>query len=283
LTVGLRLAQEVLARPSLQRRDEARCMALFAAGQLSNFMGRHAAADAFLLECLAIARETDNAAVVARVLQPLGISSRAQGDFVAASRYLDEALVLAREQGNLREVAAALNALAMLHRMQGRLDLAEPLCVSIIETARAIGDLESAGIGLVNLAMVLIASGEPSRLARTERARPLLVEVTELAEQTGSLHMHHSAVVACAGYAAALRSWRDAALFYGAAQAQQEAAALSRDTADETFLEAQMAAVAEALGAEEFGTVAAAGRSQSALIEPTALRQWLAHAAAPEI
>jgi tetratricopeptide (TPR) repeat protein len=244
-------------------------------------MGRHEAADAYLLECLAIARETDNAAVVARVLQPLGISSRAQGDFAAASRYLDEALALAREQGNLRELAAALNALAMLHRMQGRLDLAEPLCVSMIETARAIGDQEFIGIGLVNLAMVLIAGNAPGSSACAAGVRPVLVEVTELAEQTGSLHMHHSAVLACAGYAAALRRWSDAALFYGAAQAQQATAALSRDPADETLLESLIGAAASALGAEDFGKFVGAGRGQPALVEPAAMRAWLVGAAAP--
>ncbi len=101
--------------------------------------------------------------MVARVLQPLGMAALGQGDVTAANGYLEEALALAREQGDKRELAAALNALAQLHRALGRLQTAEPLYEDGLALARELGDRESIAIGLLNLAMVAIGRSSQDR------------------------------------------------------------------------------------------------------------------------
>ncbi len=65
---------EVLACPGMKKRHEARCRALFGAGQMRFFMGRDAEATTYLSESLAIAREDADAGAVARILQPLGMA-----------------------------------------------------------------------------------------------------------------------------------------------------------------------------------------------------------------
>jgi predicted ATPase/class 3 adenylate cyclase len=265
LSLGLDLALELLARPGLQRRDAARCMALFSAGQIGFMMGRHAQAREHLEECLAIARECGEAAIVARVLQPLGMTQLALHDFDAASGSLSEALERAEVQGEPRELAAALNALAMLHRLQGRPDRAEPICQRAVALVRALGDQENIGVGLLSLAMVRI------QLGRTAGVGTMLREVAEVARQTGSQPMQHGALEVASGLAAALARWDDAAAFYGAAQGRREASGLRRDAADEAFMAAAIDTTRQALGAEPSRRLEAAGRARS----PDDLLAWL--------
>jgi non-specific serine/threonine protein kinase len=276
LSVGLALAQEILARPGLQARDARRCMALFGAGQFCLFMGRHAQARANLAECLAIARETDNRSVIARVLQPLGAISLEQGDFEDARGFLEEALALAQAQGDARELAAALTTLAMLHRMQLRLELAQPLCRSALALARELGDQQSIGIALLNLAMVSIGQGD------LQAAGAMLMEVTALAAQTGSLPLQQSVTDVGAGLAAAQQHWEAAATFFGHGEALRESAHLRRDPADEAFLAPLLERARLALGPQESARLEALGREQAGGGQGLqALRAWLQGAAAP--
>jgi predicted ATPase len=62
LSLGLDTTRPLLAHPGAQERDGLRARGLFNVGQLAAFMGRHAEALPPLLECLAVARETGDAA-----------------------------------------------------------------------------------------------------------------------------------------------------------------------------------------------------------------------------
>jgi non-specific serine/threonine protein kinase len=97
LTLGLQVTLEVLACAGMEKRHEARCRALFGAGQLCFFMGRDAEATTYLAESLAIAREAADAGAVARILQPLGMARLGVGDVVTARAHLEEAVGLASE------------------------------------------------------------------------------------------------------------------------------------------------------------------------------------------
>ncbi len=255
LTLGHRLTVELLARPSLQARNSARCRALFSAGQISSFMGRYREAQEYLAESLAIAREIGDAKWIAGVLQPLGMANLGKGDTAAARENFEEALALAQVLGNKRELAAASNALAQVHRMEGRFDAAQPLYENVVALARELGDQESIAIGLLNLAMVSVGRGT------SDRAHAMLIEVIAIAGRIGSRPVAQSALEVCSGLAAACRDWTLAARLFGAAEAQTAQTGLQRDAADEAFLAPLVAQARQALGAEGFAIVEAQGRA----------------------
>jgi predicted ATPase/class 3 adenylate cyclase len=249
-----RATVEALARPDAQRRDAARSRGLFDAGQLDFFMGRYGDARRHLEESLSIAREIREGAIVAMVLQPLGMAALGEGDLPTARCHLEEALALARHGRDKPQIAAALNALAQLHRVEGKLDTAEPLYEQVLMLARELRDRESIAIGLLNLAMVLI--GRDSQ----ERARKLLLEVQAIAAEIGSKPVAQSLLDVSAGLAARRREWVRTARFFGSAEAQAQQTALRRDPADEAFLAPLIVAARIALGDAAFTDAENSGR-----------------------
>lgn len=269
LTLGLRLSVEVLGRPGLHERNEARCRALAGAGQMLFFMGRDGEAEGYLSESLSIARETGNTKWVAAVLQPLGMANLSGGNFTLARILLEEAVQLARQLGNKRELTAALTALAMLHRIESRLDSARPICEQVVALARELGDQESIAIGLLNLTMVWIGLG-----AR-ERARDALLEVMDIARGIGSKPVARSALEVCAGLAAERECWTHAARLFGAVEAQMEQTLLRRDPADEAFLAPLIDRAKRALGPLAFAAAETDGRTFSSDAALAHAREWL--------
>jgi tetratricopeptide (TPR) repeat protein len=257
MMLGHRLATELLTRAGFQRRDNARCRALFGLGQLCHFMGRYRDATNYLAESLAIAREMHDDQRIAMILQPLGMACLGEREFRFAHQYLEEAVTLANNFGNRRELAAAQNALAMLHRMEGRFEAAQPLYERVVESARELGDRESIAIGLLNLAMVSITRGSEAA------ARPMLLEVLEIAAEIGSKPAAQSTLEVCTGLAAALGDWEEAAHFFGAAEALTVQTGLKRDPADEEFLAPLIARTKESLNQTNFDERKRAGQFAS--------------------
>jgi len=230
LSLVLDMAQDVLARPGLQVRDRKRCMALFAAGQFSVMLGRHEQAQQTLVECLAIAREMADEAIVAHTLQPLGMNALALRDLAAAELHLVEAVALARAQDDPRGLAAALNAEGMLRRLQDRLDLAAPLYAQVLALARVLGDLDSIGIALINQAMVDLLAGQ------VDAALPRLVEVVALVRSTASQPLLAGLVDACTGLAWQRGDQAWVAALTAFAEDHRLRTGLRRDPADQDFL-----------------------------------------------
>ena len=271
ISFGHRVVGEALARPG--PRTPARGRALFAAGQLGFFVGRYGEAQKHLEESLAIARELGDQRRIAGALQPLGMACLGQGHFATARAHLEEALALERELGDKRNLAAAMNALAQLHRIEGGLDTAELLYRNVLDIARETDDRESRAIGLLNLAMVAI-----SRRA-AEDARDMLVEVSEIAEATGSHRVGLSLLEVGAGLASLNSEWDRAARLFGAAEAQNATTGLHRDPADEAFLAPLMDKVRNALGPATFAATEEAGRAMSYADTMAEAREWLENAA----
>ena len=269
LGLGHRTTVGALARAGAQARGLARCVVLADAGQFCMFMGSYREAVGHLVESLAIARELGNTAMVARVLQPLGMAALGQGDVTAANGYLEEALALAREQGDKRELAAALNALAQLHRALGRLQTAEPLYEDGLALARELGDRESIAIGLLNLAMVAI--GRSSQ----DRPRTMLLDALVVAEEIGSKRMGQSVLEVCAGLASLREEWERAAVLYGVAEAQTEQTGLRRDPSDEAFLAPLIAGARQRLGESAFAAAEKTGRTLTYENAISMARTWL--------
>jgi predicted ATPase/class 3 adenylate cyclase len=269
LESGHRAIAEALARPSAQIRNLLRCKALFAAGWLDYYMGRYASARRHLEEDLSIAKEIADEAMVAMVLQPLGMASLGQGDLPKARQYLEEALVLAREQGDKRQIAAALNALAQLTRLQGELERAEPLYENVLAFMRELGDRESIAFALLNLTMVSIGRRNADRAQRSLR------EASAIADEIGSMPAGQSVLEVSAGLSALTEDWERAAIFFGAAEAQAEKTGLHRDPADEAFLAPLIENAQAALGASAFSAVDAAGRALTYDSAMEKVRAWL--------
>jgi predicted ATPase len=250
MTQGHRMAVDLLHRAAIQQRDEARCRALFGAGQFCCFMGNYDEARGHLSEGLAIARETGNTPWIAGALQPLGMACIGLGDLVAARAHLKEAVVMAEAVGNPRELAAAQNNLAQLYRMEGLLDEAQPLYESMIESARQMGDKENIAVGLLNLSMVRITRG----LATS--APPLLSEALSLAAEIGSRPCELSTLEVCAGLACALSDWAHGAQFLGMGEALAKETGLQRDPVDDAFLAPLIERAQESLGKPQFRLLA---------------------------
>ena len=269
LGLGYRITAEALQRPGAEARSFARCRGLFDAGQFSYFMGRYPQAQECLAESLAIARDLADKRRIAEALQPLGMAHLGQGDLAGARRYLEEALILAQERGDQRELAAAINAMAQLHRVEGSLDKAAPLYDKVLSLARELGDRESIAIGLLNLAMVAIDD------AAGDAAKKMLREALAIANEIGSKPAGQSVLEVCAGHAVLARNWQQAALFYGAAEAQAAQTGFHRDPADEAFLAPLVTKAQTALGLEAFATAEGAGRRLSYEAAMAEARAWL--------
>ena len=269
LGLGYRITAEALQRPGAEARSFARCRGLFDAGQFSYFMGRYPEAQECLAESLAIARDLADKRRIAEALQPLGMAHLGQGDLAGARRYLEEALSLAQERGDQRELAAAINAMAQLHRVEGSLDKAAPLYDKVLSLARELGDRESIAIGLLNLAMVAIDD------AAGDAAKKMLREALAIANEIGSKPAGQSVLEVCAGHAVLARNWQQAALFYGAAEAQAAQTGFHRDPADEAFLAPLVTKAQTALGLEAFATAEGAGRRLSYEAAMAEARAWL--------
>ncbi|MDH4391744.1 MAG: adenylate/guanylate cyclase domain-containing protein [Aquabacterium sp.] len=268
LSLGLDTTVALLAHPGAQARDGLRARGLFNAGQLEAFMGRYAQASPQLLECLAIARETGDAAREAAVLQPLCLAAGGMGDLVAARRHAEQAVAAARVLDNPRQLAGALSGLGQLDRLEGRLAQAQDTCTKFLALASRLQDPEYIAAALLNLAMVALAGG------RLAEARRLLLQVVEIVDDIGSRPAALCVIDVCAALAALLADYPRAARWYGLAQTHYQQSSLHRDAADAAFVTDAMAAVRAALGAG-FDELASEGRADA--LEPAwgALVQWL--------
>ena len=268
LTVGHRLVSEALARDKTASRDEARCRALFDAGQLAFFMGRYPEAQRRLEESLVIARELGSTVRVAAVLQPLGAAYLGQGLREQAFALLKEGVALARESNSKRDLGAALNSLGSFHRVQGELDLAAALYKDAIAILGEVGDLASRAIVVLNLAILAILRGHH------DDARTLLLEAIATSESTGLQRLGLSTIEVCAGFAASCGDFDRAARLYGVAEAQNSSTGLHRDPADEAFLAPLIDKARHAMGPRYRG-VEDAGRALPYPQSIAEARAWL--------
>ena len=133
------------------------------------------------------------------------------------------------------------------------LEAAAPRYENVLALAHELGDRELIAIALLNLAMVAVDRHS------ADRARTMLLEVVQIAEETGAQRLGQSTLDVCAGLASLNMEYEFAARFYGAADAQTAQTQLQRDPADETFLTPLIAKAQQALGTARFATVKDAG------------------------
>ncbi len=259
----------LLAHPAAQLRDGLRARALFNAGQVACFMGRYAEALSHLLECLAIARDTADAAREAAVLQPLGMAAMGLGDQVAARQYMAAALSAARQMDNAHQLTSALNALAQLDRLDGRLDAAESSYAEALQLAEQSGDEENIAVLQLNLAMVSVSAGQVAQACQR------LQTVVSIAERIAARPLAVSVLDVCTGLAVAVGDVSRAARCHGLAEAEYAQAGMQRDAADAAYLAPFLQHARAALGAG-FGAALEQGRSAPFDAQWSELPAWLA-------
>jgi predicted ATPase/class 3 adenylate cyclase len=270
LNLGRRVTVEAVSTPAVQVASLGRCKALWVAGQICSAMGRYDEAIKYLQESLGIARALDDLRMVVSVLNVLGLAALGQGDRGAARLHGVEALTLASKLDNKRQIAVASTALAQIHRLEGELDAAVPLYERTVALARELGDSEAAAVGLLNLAMVAIERGT------AKRARSLLLEVLTITEQSGSKRAGQCALEVSAGLAALREDWEQAARFYGVSERQTADTGISRDPADDAFLQPLMSKAQDALGDAAFDASRASARALTFEQVIAEARAWLA-------
>ncbi len=269
LAVGLRVTVEVLRRPGLQGRGDARRRTLFAAGQLCSYMGQYEDARPYLSECLAIAREQGNLFVVAMALQTLGVACMFAGERETARGHLREAVDLNRRQGFGGELVSAVNSLAHLYRLEGD-TAAGPLYDEAVALARARGDVENVAIGLLNLAMLsLLGLGEAGN------ARERLLEVLSIAQKSGSRPVGISVLDVCAGLASLTGAFARAARYVGVVERELKVTGLKRDPTDGACLLPLIERARNALDAAAFERAVDEGRTVSLEGALADARNWL--------
>jgi predicted ATPase/class 3 adenylate cyclase len=268
LELGARVTLEALARPGAQGRDEARCRALFDAGQIDYFMGRHREARPLLEESLAIARELGDDRKASAILQPLGMTALALGDPAGARKCLTEALASAEATADKRGVATAANVLGQLHRMEAKHAEAAALYEKTVAISRELDDPAVIAVGLLNLAMVRIQRGD------LDAAFSAASEALDISERLRSLPLLKSALEVTCGLAASQGHFALAARLFGVAEEQGTRTGIGRDPADDAFLAPLVTKCREALG-DRYAQLHAAGRAlpvEEALRET---RAWL--------
>jgi len=269
MTVGLEGAMEVLSRPGLAALRQQLCGTLFGAGQLCLFAGRCDEARSYLAKALDVAREIGDGNWIAGILQPLGMTCYDQGDLAAAEAYLKEAVVLAEKQGDARETSAAYNAMAQLLRLQDRAKDAASLYERALALATATGDREFSANFLLNLAITSVVLGD------LDGAKDRLRDALRVGGAIGSQPVGQSAVEVCAGLAAATGDWPFAARLFGAAEAQISRTGMTRDRADQAFMDPLILLAREALGVDKFAHLQRQGGSLELSTALSEVDRWL--------
>jgi non-specific serine/threonine protein kinase len=269
MEMGLRAMAEALSRPGAMQRTSVRCATLLDAGTSSNELGRFAKAKGYLEESLSIAEEVGRKDLSEGARRQLGIGAYAVGDTTEAQRHFEQALALARELGKSGRLIGASTAMAEFHRGEGNLDAAESLYEEALEISRANALGLHSVIILLNLARTCIGRGS------RHRALAMLVEAFDVVGKTGSRWIGQPMLDVCAGLAAFLQRWEQAARFYGASEEQLRQISYHRDRADEVFLAPLIAKTREALAPSAFASAEADGRALSYDDALADARAWL--------
>ena len=268
LEMAHRVTTTALLRDDAQARDRLRGRALWIASECDYFLGRYAMARTGVEESLAIARESGDMVNLAEALRLLGYVLRADGDPAQARQHFREALRIARASGDKRGLPRALNGLAELHRGEHEFDAAIPYYEEALALDRALGDQRGIAVQLGNLALLYVTLGH------ADRARALLRESLEIADEIGSSQLRQNALEGCAGLANLLARWEVAARLLGAVEIYAHRSGFFREPADAQFVASLTAATRDALGASALEAAQAAGRaldSESAIAEARAL------------
>lgn len=273
--LGLRLAIEALERLPAEAPQASRCGALADVGQLCALTGQYAQSHRFLTQCIELCRELGDLRTEVAALHPLGLAALALGHEVEAREHLESAKALCLSLQARSFQAYIDSALGQVLRVAGDLPAALDLTLAARAAAGAGSNDELDAITRLNEAMIVL-SGAPAH--GDAEARRLLESVIGYCEDSES----HSLIQSCLEIACALacrqRRWRDAAEFWSWAEAMARRSGFRRDPADDRFIQAHVARLADALGPESMrrlGSEVDPPHGHAMLVH---MRAWLASA-----
>ncbi len=234
---GLQLYLDVLRLGGEVAGDADRCRLLFAAGQFEYYLGKLSEAQGHLAECLEIAERTGDEAVLAAVLQPLGLVLLDSGDFPAARRHLSGALERARAADSPLEVVGALTALAMVNLVEGSFAAAASGFEEALRISSTTEDDESTARCLINCAVVDVRTGE------RQRARERLSQAVDVASRLRSDALFQCVLDGCLALAACREDWATAAKCYRISERLLRQMGRRRERADAAVLQSALEGV----------------------------------------
>jgi predicted ATPase/DNA-binding SARP family transcriptional activator len=205
-------------------------------------------------EALALYRALGDDEGIARCIADLGAVASTEGDLDAAAAAYRESLPLFEALGHHQRAAIALANLAAIAELRGDNDTAAEFGERAVAAQRALGDLDGLAISLHNLARARIALGE------LEVARRQLDEAFALAQRLGYREVIAYALETSAELAFGAGRFESAARLLGATAELFAAIGVELIGTERAGYDRTLAALDEALGAEEAAALVARGR-----------------------
>jgi predicted ATPase/DNA-binding CsgD family transcriptional regulator/Tfp pilus assembly protein PilF len=159
MSEGRHWAEQALAIRDSQRPDLL-AGALHGSGTLASSQGDYIQAKTLLDESLALYRQIDDNAGVARVLDGLGVLAARQSNYRDAALLFMESLSLRRELGDKTGIDSSLNNLGHVATVQGDYVWARTLLEESLSISRELGDTAGIGVTLNNLGHVALNLGD---------------------------------------------------------------------------------------------------------------------------
>jgi non-specific serine/threonine protein kinase len=172
LREGFQQLTEILSLPNAQAHTTARAKALYGAGYLAMKQGLerdYSAAQSFLEENLAIARELNDTHLIATAIYGLGVVARFRGNSKRAEELLHESLNSFRQLGDRVGIYISLYNLAEAATTRGDLEQAEALHMESLALKRVQNDEWSVANSLLSLATI----------ARLQNKTPRAIELAQ--------------------------------------------------------------------------------------------------------
>lgn len=257
IDLGYRLACEAVIRADGVGASVVHAKALFCAGDLAYFLGRHHEAADLL------SRSKEMAAALGDVQQQawsqlmLGVACLGLGEWDAGRSHAASALALARSDGDSQVLNTAVMAMSVIHLALGELEDAQRLLDESLSLARKRGAPINVGVSLVNIAWAAIGQ------RRAPPVREALTETIEIVLEIGHESIAQMVIDAFVGLSAITDEWEDAARFYGAAQASIDYTRLPRQPAIVNRMAPLVEATRAAIGTQRFEELQADGRHMS--------------------
>jgi predicted ATPase/class 3 adenylate cyclase len=240
------------AAPTAPASERAR--SLYGVAGMARHQGHLEEAEIFGEDALALYREAEDQAGVARVLGELGAIAQRKGQNDRSEVLLRESLDILRHIDDPERLSFTLVALGALQHIQGRLDEAAENYRESLDIGRQRGDKHAAATALVNLGEIAQLKGDPGE------ARSLFCESLSLYHQ---LHMDIAiaySLEVLAGIDIAEGRADSAVKLFGAADALRELTGTPVESFNLERYQQDMAAARAALSEEDYGAAWRTGR-----------------------
>jgi non-specific serine/threonine protein kinase len=248
---------KVLAAPGAEPRTLTRARALYGAGILAFRNLDEPAAQRAFEECLAIAREHDDASLIVQATTGFARLALRRGDPREVRKWSEEALAVARERGGKSDSARPLHMLAAAARIEGDLERAKSFYRENLALNRELERPDWVTVELGNLGALAVLEGNLAEAAS------LLRECLEMAYKRKDMYLAPYQLVWLGRVALAEGNPIRAATLFAAARSVFDSTGLALDPDEAPEYEKGLAAIREALDEAAFGEAWAEGQRMS--------------------